>query len=47
MGTDWPAQGLEQADRLALLQKMHERAHGKTETLVSTRFLFRKTAGDR
>jgi hypothetical protein len=47
MGTDWPVKGLELAVRLALLQRMHELAQGRFETVVSTRFLFQKNTGDR
>jgi SAM-dependent methyltransferase len=42
MGADWPVKGLNPAARLASLERMHELARGKFETVVSTRFLFQK-----
>ena len=47
MSPDWPLKGCAPGQRLALLNRMHELAQGKFETLLSTRFLFRKTAEDR
>ena len=47
MDADWPLKGCAPEDRLALLTKMHELAQGKFEALVSTRFLFQRTAEDR
>ena len=41
MGADWPVKGMEPADRQILLQRMHELAQGKLESVVSTCFLFR------
>jgi SAM-dependent methyltransferase len=43
MDTDWPAKGLEPPVRQALIARMHERAQGRTEPLVSTRFLFQRS----
>jgi len=42
MDVDWPVKGLEPAARLALLQRMRELAQDQVETVVSTRFLFRR-----
>jgi len=47
MGSDWPVKGLAQADRQALLRRMHEIADGRFDTVVSTRFVFQKTSEDR
>ena len=44
MDPDWPVKGLAAPARDALLAKMHERADGQVETVVSTRFLFRLDA---
>ena len=44
MAPGWPAKGLAVEKRQALLQRMHQIADGATETVVSTRFLLRKTA---
>jgi hypothetical protein len=43
MDPDWPVKGYAQGDRHALLTKMQKLAQGKFETMVSTRFLFRRT----
>lgn len=43
MDAEWPVKGLEPAARRALLQRMHELAAGKSDTLASTRFLFSAT----
>ena len=43
MDANWPVKGLSREIRQALLAKMHVLAHGRSETLVSTRFLFQKT----
>jgi len=43
MDTHWPLKGIGPETRQALLTKMHELAQGRFDTLVSTRFLFRKT----
>ena len=42
MDPNWPIKGLAQDARQAVLKRMHERAEGKLETLVSTRFLLRR-----
>ena len=47
MDPEWPLKGCVPEDRRALLNKMHELAQGKFEALVSTRFLFQRTAEDR
>ena len=47
MDPDWPVKGCAPEQRLALLNKMHELAQGKFELLVSTRFLFQRTAEGR
>jgi trans-aconitate methyltransferase len=44
MDPDWPVKGLAENDRQALLAKMHELADGQVETMVSTRFLFRRAS---
>lgn len=41
MGADWPVKGMESADRQILLERMHELAEERLESVVSTRFLFR------
>jgi len=43
MDPHWPVKGCANEDRQALLTRMHELAHGKSETMVSTRFLFQRT----
>jgi SAM-dependent methyltransferase len=47
MDQDWPVKGCAPEERAALLEKMHQLAQGKSETLVATRFLFRRNAQDR
>lgn len=44
MDADWPLKGCAPEARRALLNRMHELAQGKFEALISTRFLFQKTA---
>ena len=44
---DWPLKGCEPEKRAALLERMHQLADGQSETLVATRFLFRRSAQDR
>jgi hypothetical protein len=43
MDADWPAKGLAAARRQALIAAMRERAQGRAEPLVSTRFLFQRS----
>jgi len=47
MNADWPLKALPPEDRLALLRRMHELARGRSEPLISTRFLFRRTVQGR
>jgi hypothetical protein len=42
MDAHWPVQRDRKDERRLLLDKMNELAHGQIETLVATRFLFRK-----
>jgi SAM-dependent methyltransferase len=44
MDVDWPAKGMAPAVREPLLRRMHQIAGGKFDTLVSTRFLLRKSS---
>jgi hypothetical protein len=44
MDPAWPVEGLAPADRQAVLAKMEALAQGALEPLVSTRFLFERTA---
>jgi SAM-dependent methyltransferase len=44
MSPDWPLKVCAPEDRRALLNKMHELAQGKFDALISTRFLFRRSA---
>jgi SAM-dependent methyltransferase len=47
MDPNWPVKGLGEEARQALLTKMHELAHGRSESLISTRFLFQRTDNSR
>ncbi|HEY2190348.1 MAG TPA: class I SAM-dependent methyltransferase [Caldimonas sp.] len=42
MSAEWPVSSQRAEERRVVLDKMHELAQGRLETLVSTRFLFRR-----